>query len=289
MNITDLLSDDAKGLLSEESLIAIQEAYDRQVELAVEAALEEQDEEYATHLKQLVEKIDSDHSAKMVRVLESVDNSATNKLVKIVKLYDRELTLEQKKFKKNLVSSISSYIDEYLEECVSTEELKAAVKNKLAFNVLDNLRTVLAVDSAVMQESIQKAVLDGKDKMVKLESENKVLRDNFKSLYEENQKVQKDLFLESKISKFADDKKNFIKKTFSDKSLDFIKENLDYAVRLFEKAEKDKLKVIKEEAVRNRTVKPDFVKNTEKVVTENVNNNNATAEDPYVSELAKVR
>ena len=114
------------------------------------------------------------------------------------------------------------------------------------------------------------------------------MKKNFKLLYESNQETKKSLFLESKIAKFSDEKKNFIKKTLAGKSLEFIEENFAYATRLFDKSEKENLKVIKEQAIENRKVKPDFVKQPEKVVEESVNNTDDDA-NPYVSELSKVR
>lgn len=288
MKIKDLLNEDVKGLLTEESLTAIQNAFDGKVELAVEAALEAQDEVYAERLETLVESIDKDHSKKMQRVMASVDAGRADKLVKVIKMYERDLKVDGVKFKKTLIGNISNYLDEYIAECVSTDDIKAAVKNKTAFSVLENLRNVLSVDTVMQKKSIQSAILDGKAQMDKLQQENAELKKNFKLLYESNQETKKSLFLESKIAKFSDEKKNFIKKTLAGKSLEFIEENFAYATRLFDKSEKENLKVIKEQAIENRKVKPDFVKQPEKVVEESVNNTDDDA-NPYVSELSKVR
>lgn len=289
MKITDLLNDDVKGLLSEESLIAIQNAFDGKVQTAIEEALDEQDEVYTEKLQTLITSIDQDHSKKMQRVMESVDKGTANKLVKVVKMYERDLKIDGAKFKKTLIGNLSSYIDEYISECVSVDDIKTAVKNKSAYSVLENLRNVLSVDTVMQKKSVQEAILDGKSQLTTLQKENAELKKNFKLLYEQNESVKKDLFLESKLSTINDEKKkNFIKKTLDGKTLEFIEENFDYVTRLFDKAEKGKLKVIKEEAIENRKVKPDFVKTPEKVITENVNNKD-DAVDPYVSVLSQVR
>lgn len=289
MKITDLLNEDVKGLLTEESLTAIQNAFDGKVKLAIEAALEEQDEIYAEKLQSLVTSIDQDHSVKMQRVMESVDKNRASKLVKMVKMYERDMKVDGVKFKKTLIGNISNYLDEYINECISVEDLQAAVKNKTAINVLENLRQVLAVDIVTQKKSVQTAILDGKSQLDSLQKENAELKKQFKLLFESNQKTKKDLFLEGKLAAFSDDKKKqFVRKTLESKDLQFIEENFDYVTRLFDKAEKGKLKVIKEEAIENRKVKPDFVKTPEKVVTENVNNNDDTV-DPYVSVLSQVR
>lgn len=288
MKIKDLLNEDVKGLLTEESLTAIQNAFDGKVDLAVEAALEAQDEVYAERLETLVESIDKDHSKKMQRVMSSVDAGRADKLVKVVKMFERDLKVDGVKFKKTLIGNISTYLDEYIAECVSTDDIKAAVKNKTAFAVLENLRNVLSVDTVMQKKSIQSAILDGKSQLDKLQQENAELKKNFKLLYESNQETKKSLFLEAKISKFSDEKKTFIKKTLAGKSLEFIEENFAYATRLFDKSEKENLKVIKEQAIENRKVKPDFIKQPEKVVEESVNNTDDDT-DPYVRELSQVR
>jgi hypothetical protein len=150
-------------------------------------------------------------------------------------------------------------------------------------NVLENLRKVFAIDSAVMKESVSDAILQGKTELDKLRNENASLKSNLKVITEEKNNTQVKLFLEGKTSKYPESKKNFIKKALGDKSLTFIKENFDYTVRLFEKQEKKQLEVIKEEALQNRKHKPDFVKN-QKIITEKVNND-VEENDPYLSVL----
>lgn len=289
MKIKDLLNEDVKGLLTEASLTAIQEAFDGKVRIAVDEALDIQDADYAKKLQGLVKAIDQDHTKKVKRIVESVSNSHASKLVNVVKMYERNLKVDAVSFKKTLIGNLSTYMDEFLSECISVDDLRQAVRNKNAYTVLEQLRGTLAVDAATQKKSVQNAFFEGKTQLDKLQSENAELKKNFKLLYESNETTKKQLFLESKLSNISDEKrKNFIKKTLDGKSLEFIEENFDYVTRLFDKAEKGKLKVIKEEAISNRKVKPDFVKTPEKVVTEDVNNND-DAVDPYVSVLSQVR
>jgi hypothetical protein len=92
------------------------------------------------------------------------------------------------------------------------------------------------------------------------------------------------MFLEAKTSKLPETKKNFLRKALQDKSLKFIEENFDYTLRLFEKQETSKLKVLKEEALQSRTVKPD-VAPIQKVVAEKVNNNDL--QNDYLTALSR--
>jgi hypothetical protein len=154
-------------------------------------------------------------------------------------------------------------------------------------NVLKNLQKVLAVDSAVINGSIQEAVIDGKGRIDQLEQENAELKKQFKALYEQNQKTEVVSLLESKTSKFPETKKTFIRRALADKSVKFIEENFDYTVRLFDKQEKSKLQTLKEDAISKREVKPDFVSpaKNEKVVEESINNN--SLKNDYLNVLSR--
>lgn len=282
----NLFSEDVqKSLgLSDESVAAIQEALEAKIELAVEAALAEQDEVYADKLKVLMESVDKDRTLKMKKIMEAFDKNATSKLVKVIKKYEREQRTDLLTFKKQLTESVSEFLDEFIEESLPKEDFSQAVKNKTAYSVLENLRKVLAIDSAVMKESVSGAIMEGKQELEQLRKKTKDLENTVKFLTEEKNKAQTKLFLESKTSKFNENKKRFVTKALEDKSLKFIQENFDYTVRLFEKQEKKQEQVIKEEALKSRKHNPDFVKE-EKVITEKVNNNEEDETNPYLSVL----
>lgn len=284
-NKQNLFSEDVqKSLgLSDESVSAIQKALEAKVDLAVEAALVEQDEVYAAKLGSVMESLDKDRTIKMKKLMEAFDRDKTSKLVKVVKKYEREQQGDLIRFKKQLTESVSAYLEEFLNESIPAKDIEQAVKNKTAMNVLENLRKVFAIDSAVMKESVSDAILQGKTELDKLRNENASLKNDLKVITEEKNNTQVKLFLEGKTSKYPESKKNFIKKALGDKSLTFIKENFDYTVRLFEKQEKKQLEVIKEEALQNRKHKPDFVKN-QKIITEKVSND-VEENDPYLSVL----
>jgi len=284
-NKQNLFSEDVqKSLgLSDESVNAIQKALEAKVDLAVEAALVEQDEVYAAKLGSVMESLDKDRTIKMKKLMEAFDRDKTAKLVKVVKKYEREQQSDLIRFKKQLTESVSAYLEEFLSESIPAKDIEQAVKNKTAMSVLENLRRVFAIDSAVMKESVSDAILQGKTELDKLRNENASLKSNLKVITEEKNNTQVKLFLEGKTSKYPESKKNFIKKALGDKSLTFIKENFDYTVRLFEKQEKKQLEVIKEEALQNRKHKPDFVKN-QKIITEKVSND-VEENNPYLSVL----
>jgi len=283
MKVSTLLTDEAKQVLTEESLYAIEEAFTKKLEITVESALAQQDDLYAKKLQQLITAIDKDHTAKLKRVVESIDKNNSSKLVKVIKKYEAELTNEANNFKETLVESISNYLEEFLEEAIPSEAIVEATKNKTAREVLGNLRRVLAIDSALMSESVQTAVIDGKNqideltnKVTSLEKENTVIKENYI-------KTKSALILENKTAGLSDKKKEYIKRVLGDKAPKFIEENFNYTLRLFEKKETERLNILKEEAFQTRKVKSDTPVIKETQAPKTVINN------PYISELQKYK
>jgi len=280
MNIEKALPEQAEEVLTEESVQAIETAIEEKIQLSVEAALTSQDELYAEKLQELVGAIDKDHTAKLKKVVKVVDINNANKLITVVKKYENELTGSASQFKTTLVESISDYLDEYIEESVPTEAIEEATKNRTAREVLSNLRKVLAVDSSLMSESVKDAVMDGKtqidqltEKVNKFEKENTLLKQAYN-------KQSSTLILENKTSAMVGKKREYLFKILSDKSPRFIEENFDYTAKLFDRKEKERLSVLKEEAYKTRKVKTDAPVQPiteEKKVTRN----------PYVDELRR--
>ena len=280
MNIEKALPEQAEEVLTEESVQAIETAIEEKIQLSVEAALTSQDELYAEKLQELVGAIDKDHTAKLKKVVKVVDINNANKLITVVKKYENELTGSASQFKTTLVESISDYLDEYIEESVPTEAIEEATKNRTAREVLSNLRKVLAVDSSLMSESVKDAVMDGKtqidqltEKVNKFEKENTLLKQAYN-------KQSSTLILENKTSAMVGKKREYLFKILSDKSPRFIEENFDYTAKLFDRKEKERLSVLKEEAYKTRKVKTDAPVQPiteEKKVTRN----------PYLEELKR--
>jgi hypothetical protein len=277
----NMFAEEVQEILTEDSLSAIEEA----VTAKVNDALEKQDEVYAEKLEVLIDTLDKDRAEKMKRVIESVDKNNADKLIKVINKFKRESLKEAGEFRKMVVESVNGFLDEYIDMAIPKEDFTQAVKNRNAYTVLENLRGALAVDSVMMKESVRDAMEDGHQQISKLEKENMELKKNFKALYEANEKTKVDMLIENKTSKFPDAKKNFIRKTLADKPLKFIEENFDYTLRLFDKQETQKLKVLKEDAIAQRENKPDFAP-IQKVATEKLNTYDPM--DEFVSAMAPI-
>jgi hypothetical protein len=271
--------------LTPESMTEIQNAINskvqEKVQIHVEKALAEQDDLYSKKLSQLLEAIDADHSTKLEKVVEAVDADRAEKLKIVINKYEKLLTEDASNFKSQLVESISDYLDAYLEETVPAEEVKEAVRNKKALTVLENLRSHLAVDAALQKESIKEAILDGKQQIneasSKLESvvaENAALKDELNA-------IKASLVIEQRTQNLDEQQKKYIKKVFSNKSPEFINENFDYTLKLFDKKSNSRLESLKEEALTESSNVDRVIFEQSETITESVETS------PYLKELSK--
>jgi hypothetical protein len=279
-----LLDDNTAKELTPESLVKIEEALAKKVNdkvtLHVEKALTEQDQLYSDKLTELLVAIDKDHVGKLKRVVEAIDTDRANKLKLVIKKYETSLNEDAKKFKAQLIESVSTYLDEFLKELVPAAEIKEAVRNKKALKVLESLRTHLAVDAALQKSSVKDAIIDGKKQIseasTKLES---VVQENT-ALHSELNSLKANLLIEQKTASLSEQQKKYIKKVLTGKTPDFITENFDYTLKLFKKNENARLETLKEEAQSDNTSKAD------RVVLEQTNEIKQEA-NPYLAELGK--
>lgn len=246
--IKDTLNEEAKEILTQESLTKLEQHFNEKVNLHVEKALNEQDEEYSTALEKFLEALDADHSTKLKKVVEAIEVNHTNKLKKVINKYEGALTTEANEFRKELVSKISAYLDLYLEKIAPQEELVVAVEEKRASNMLNSIRSALGVDLALAKESVRSAVIDGKNQINEARTELEDLKSKFIALEQDNSALRAKLFIEQKTSDLSNDKKGYVKKILNGKSLDFIKENYDYTVSMFEKREEERIQALTEQA-----------------------------------------
>ena len=290
-NISQVLKEATKDILTEDVLKEIQEAFDasvnEKVALHVEKALTEQDEDYAKKLENLLEALDADHTAKLNKVVSALDADRAKKLKMVVEKYETVLTQEAANFKNTLVDQVSNYLDLYLEEKIPATEIQEAVNNKRANAVLNDIRNILAVDMALAQESIREAVVDGKSRIDEAASQLEVANKRVSSLTEELNKVKSALVLEQKVSDLDDEKKTYMKKMLSTKSAKFISENFDYTLGLFEKTEEERLNNLKSEAITETVASTVDRPVIEESVTEATTNVDSPILNVYMNELGK--
>lgn len=272
--------------LTEESMAEIQKAIETKVQekvkIHVEKALAEQDDLYSNKLSQLLQAIDKDHSQKLEKVVEAIDSDRANKLLTVVKKYENALNDDATTFKSQLVESISDYLDAYLEETVPSADIQEAVRNKKAKYVLENLRSHLAVDAALEKDSIKEAILDGKSQINEASSKLESVIEENSVLKNELNKIKANLLIEQRSATLNEQQKKYLKKVFNDKSPEFISENFDYTLKLFDKKTDTRLESLKEEALSEST-------NVDRVVFEQTQETSDVDAQlsPYLQELRK--
>jgi len=290
--ISNLLKEATQGILTDETLDQIQEAFDtavdERVRIHVEKALTEQDSEYTTKAEQLIQAIDEDHSKKLERVLEALDTNNTAKLQTVIKKYQTIVKEQANQFKEELVERISHYIDLFIESKIPTKSINEAVKNKKARIILNNLRESLAINSALMNDSLKEALVDGKTQIDQYKQSATKAESEVNNLRESLAHAKAALILEQKLSTLPAKKKEYAHRVFEGKSPKFIIENVDYTLSLFDKKEEERLKTLKTEAFEQRKVKQDRVvleEDTEEF--ESQKQENFSHVQNYMNELGK--
>jgi hypothetical protein len=288
-NFVDIIKEATEGILSEESLVAVQEAFDKAVDekstLNIEAALVSQDAEYADKLQSLLETIDGNHTGKLLKLAEAIDTNNAVKLNRVVKKYKTALANEAAQFKKSLVKSMSRYLEVYLEQAIPQEFINKAVIERKAQHVLENLRQHLAIDSALMGESIRTAVIDGKNQINEAHTELEKVQRRARLLEEKLVKSQADLILTEKTSTLPIKKREYVKRVLDGKSATFIAENIDYTIGLFDRTERDQVDFLREQAMHD-IVATDDAPADSRIVEESSQFTSQTC-SPYLQELSK--
>lgn len=290
--ISQILKESTKGLLSEESLSQIQTAFNeavkQRVQIHVEKALTEQDADYTQKLEQLLEAVDADHTSKLKKVVQAIDVNRAQKLQEVAKRYSRALTEQANEFKSSLVNQVDRFFNVYLEKMIPAKALNEAVRNKKALMVLENLRNSLGVDTALMKRSLREAIIDGRDQIAEAAQTAAQYKKEALTLKESLEKTRAALVLEQKLAPLSDKKKAYAKRVLDGKSSQFITENIDYTLSLFDKKEEERLEVLKEEAFESRTVKSDRVVIEEEYTPEPVEEKiTSPFVGNYLSELGK--
>jgi hypothetical protein len=290
--ISKLLKEATQGILTDETLAQIQEAFDgavsERVKIHVEKALIEQDAEYTSKAEKLLEAIDADHCKKLQHVVEALDANNANKLQMVVNRYRSVIKEQATQFKTDLIDKISDYISIFIEQKIPQKAINEAVKNHKARIILNNLRENLAIDSALMSESLKDAVVDGKKQIDESRKSAEKLNKEVSQLRESLAKAKAELVLEQKTANLPPKKREYALRVFEGKTPKFIVENLDYTLSLFDKKEEERISSLKKEAFETRSVKADRVV-LEEETQQNLpqTENNYSHISNYLNEMSK--
>lgn len=296
MTITDLLKSATSEILSEDVLKEIESAFnksvDNKVKVHVEKALLDQDSDYAGKLKHLLEVVDKDHTKKLVKVVEAIDANHSQKLQLIVKKFNKELNSGARGFKDNMINNVSTYLEAYLDETVPAAKLNEAVKSKRARVVLEQIKEILGVDSAVAKKAVKSAIIDGKRQIDEANKKLEAAQKELQHIKENYSYAKAGLVLEKKLTGVDGKKKEYLNKVMKGKSAEFINENFSYASNLFDKSKSDRLHTLKEEAItgtESRQVDRPVIEEDVQVLQSNDANgfDAGSYMSPYLQELNK--
>lgn len=245
MNIKDLIKTIDPEVISEETATAIAEAFEQavaeksraQVELEVKNALLKIDEEHAEKLQKLINAIDVDHTNKLQKVVDAINENHAGKLKRVLKKYDKLVEERAQQFSNKLVGEISNYLDLYLEKTVPEFQLEEAVANTYAKNTLSKIKKLISIDPEYINENVKNALVTGKQAIDDLKSQlNESVKDNIR-INQELKSAKATLVLESKVKELPARKKEYVTRLLGNKDANYIEENFNYVVEMFEKDE----------------------------------------------------
>lgn len=310
-----------------EKVKAETEKFNEHVELERESISQKLDEEYTEKLKTvvqkidedhteklntLIEKIDADHSAKLEKLLEAIDTDHAVKLQKVVKSidvkhaemlkqvvekYETQLNEEAKSFQEKVVEEISNYIDLYLDKTIPKDQISEAVENIRAQKQIQEIRKIVGISEEFVDSEIKEALVDGKKTIDSLREElNSALKENVE-INQQLKKAQSTILLEAKTTDMQASKKQFIHKLLKNKTPEYIEENFNYVVEMFDKEAEQEVETAQKEVLSESSVLSSKIDRPEITEAEtNFNFNNEIERDTekvesvsgYLNEMKKI-
>lgn len=277
--IKNILHEQFKDLISEETLQTIEEAFQKAVDekakekIQLESeniinkidkdhtqklslVIEKIDKDHTAKLKKLVEAIDTDHAVKLQKLVTGIDAKHTSLLKQVVEKYESELSEKADSFQERLVEEISNYLDLYIERALPKDQISEAVNNIKAANQLKQIRQIVGIDETFVDNEIKEALIDGKRTIDSLKNElNEALKENV-LLNQKANKAEASIMLEKLTAEMPSAKRQFVVKLLGNKAPEYIQENISYVVDMFERESQEEVDEIKESVKRQFTKTP---------------------------------
>ena len=286
MNIKELIKSIDPDVITEETATVIAEAFEKAVEekskarteLEVKNALINLDEEHAAKLQKLIDAIDLDHTNKLQQVVSAINENHAAKLKKVLRKYDTLVEERAQQFSSKLVGEISNYLDLYLEKAIPSLQLEEAVANTYAKNTLSKIKKLISIDPEYINENVKEALTTGKRAIDDLKSQlNESVKDNIR-INQELKQTKAALILEAKAKDLPQRKKDYVTRLLSNKDAQYIEENFNYVVEMFEKDELELADDVTENATA-RAVTRDVAPAQTSIIEESVSSTDSTRDD----------
>ena len=146
-----------------------------------------------------------------------------------------------------------------------------------------------------VSEEIKEALVDGKSTIDSLRAElNETLKDNTE-LNHKLKKAQSSILLEQKTTDMTASKKNFVNRLLKNKTTEYIEENFDYVVDMFDKQAQDEVELVQESMKNELGTTSSIVVDRPQIIEEEKNFNNEIETMPsgegvsrYLNEMKKI-
>ena len=181
----------------------------------------------------------------------------------------------------------------YLDKIVPVKQIDEAVENIQARRIIDQIRELVSIDEQFINSEIKEALIDGKETISSLQKELNEAVNRNSSLNERLVEVESALLLENKTRTLDESTKRYVKRLLKGKTVDYIKENYQYVVEMFEKESRMQEELHKDEVVQKRLVESvvdrpelEYSSINESIVTSQpLSQNNSVSE--YLSEMKR--
>jgi hypothetical protein len=285
----DILTEDSKNMLIEAFDDAVNVRVSERVEIEVRDALQKLDEDHSVKLEQLLEAIDTDHTQKLINVLEKIDEDHSEKLNYLVNKHAKVMKEDAAQFKDGLISQLSGYLDIYIEKTIPHNELKEAVSNKQAQRMVEQVKQIISLDDSFVNETIKEAVEDGRKTIENLKSElSEAVKQNIQ-ITQMLKNKSSELMLEKNTTGLSRDKKQYVMRMLKDKDPEYIKENFEYVVKMFDKEDEGQREIIAKQAANATRVIREKVDTprAEKIITESSSSVEGNEVGGYLSAMER--
>lgn len=256
----ELLKTASNGALSEQTVKdmaamfseAVEATAKEKVAIAVKEAVEKNDAENLVQFKEALVILDDDRAKRMTHLLAKSEKikvvAVKNERAKVEKIMESDA----KKFKETLLKSIDTHLDTEITRLVPRELIKEAALNTQARDVLKKLREDLAISTGLAMKSVQKTIEAEKEKTKIVESklaekdkELKLIAESKAKEAAEKSATEKKLLIESVVSKFDTEKKQALSKLLESRDVAYIKANVEYLSKAYDKQKADDAAAIK--------------------------------------------
>lgn len=241
-------------VLTENEINEIKQEFDKQVQIAVESALHQHDEESIEQVKALESQINEAHKIQLTNLMKKADKAYNTRLEKVKAAYENIINTDASKFKRTLAENIEKMIDKHISDILPYETIKEAARNKTAMLVLEGLRQQLCVDSALMRESIRKPMLEAKDYMRGASEYIKNLKKKNTALTKQLNRSRADLLIENVVSTLPEDEAKHMRLMLEGKDAKFVSEQSEYILNLYKKGKAERRENLRKQAASRKTI-----------------------------------